>query len=158
VLVTFCVPIFVCSQCLRRKPCYLPGSGHCLTCGSTKYFTRSQHPASGRELHTAADLTQQRIDNGSSLSAVQNSPPPHSRQLRLCSRLRPLCASVTLSGAQLPRPCAHTTCPPQQCLWGPWSPGRHQSSAARRAQTGVLSRGVLGLGLVSNHPGVRVQP
>jgi hypothetical protein len=27
----FCVPIFVCSQCLRRKPCYLPGSGHYLT-------------------------------------------------------------------------------------------------------------------------------
>jgi hypothetical protein len=23
--------VFVCSQCLRRKPCYLPGSGHCLT-------------------------------------------------------------------------------------------------------------------------------
>jgi hypothetical protein len=26
----FCVPIFVCSQCLHRKPCYLPGSGHYL--------------------------------------------------------------------------------------------------------------------------------
>jgi hypothetical protein len=25
------VPIFVCSQCLHRKPCYLPGSGHYLT-------------------------------------------------------------------------------------------------------------------------------
>jgi hypothetical protein len=33
VLVTlcFCVPICVCSQCLRRKSCCLPGSGHCLT-------------------------------------------------------------------------------------------------------------------------------
>jgi hypothetical protein len=30
-LVTLCVPIFVCFQCLRRKPCYLPGSGHFLT-------------------------------------------------------------------------------------------------------------------------------
>jgi hypothetical protein len=29
--IVFCVPIFVCSQCLRRKSCYLPGSGHCLT-------------------------------------------------------------------------------------------------------------------------------
>jgi hypothetical protein len=27
--------IFVCSQCLRRKPCYLPGSGHCLTMVAT---------------------------------------------------------------------------------------------------------------------------
>jgi hypothetical protein len=33
--IVFCVPIFVCSQCLRRKPCYLPGYGHCLTC---QYF------------------------------------------------------------------------------------------------------------------------
>jgi hypothetical protein len=31
--IVFCVPIFVCTQCLRRKPCYLPGSGHCLTEG-----------------------------------------------------------------------------------------------------------------------------
>jgi hypothetical protein len=29
--IVFCVPIFLCSQCLRRKSCYLPGSGHCLT-------------------------------------------------------------------------------------------------------------------------------
>jgi hypothetical protein len=29
--VVFCVPIFVCAQCLHRKSCYLPGSGHCLT-------------------------------------------------------------------------------------------------------------------------------
>jgi hypothetical protein len=29
--IVFCVPIFVCSQCLRRNSCYLPGSGHCLT-------------------------------------------------------------------------------------------------------------------------------
>jgi hypothetical protein len=29
--IVFYVPIFVCFQCLRRKPCYLPGSGHFLT-------------------------------------------------------------------------------------------------------------------------------
>jgi hypothetical protein len=32
--------IFVCSQCLHRKSCYLPGSGHCLTLGVT---TEHQH-------------------------------------------------------------------------------------------------------------------
>jgi hypothetical protein len=32
--IVFCVPIFVCLQCLRRKPCYLPGSGHFLTAQS----------------------------------------------------------------------------------------------------------------------------
>jgi hypothetical protein len=52
VLVTlcFCVPICVCSQCLRRKSCCLPGSGHCLAVPKPHATNQTSGTLSSRRL------------------------------------------------------------------------------------------------------------
>jgi hypothetical protein len=66
----------VCTQCLRRKPCYLPGSGHCLT-------SPAVHPQHSLSL---AD-TNVHEGSGTTAAVVGHMHAMYARQTTTCDRL-----------------------------------------------------------------------